>query len=123
MRYSTVFDSDGPEKGTVVLDLGSVRESARVRVNGKEAGFALMSPYRVRFPVRLLKRGVNTLEVEVTGTAANRIRWNDRIGIDWKRFYDVNVVSYGYTGPLDATNWPLEDCGLLGPVSYRIDPN
>lgn len=75
-----------------------------------------MAPYRVEFPASLLKTGTNVLEVEVTSTGANRIRWNDRTGVKWKYFKDVNVIAYGYTGPFDASKWPLRDCGLLGPV-------
>ena len=117
MRYTTTFNLPTPSSSsTCLLDLGRVCQSARVRVNGSDAGFAIMAPHRVEFPASLLKTGTNVLEVEVTSTGANRIRWNDQTGVKWKYFKDANVIAYGYTGPFDASKWPLRDCGLLGPV-------
>ena len=34
----------------------------------------------------------------------------------WKNFYDINFVGLDYK-PFDASNWPLTDSGLLGPVT------
>ena len=116
MRYRTRFEWKGGTEGMVTLDLGQVSQSARVRINGRNAGFAIMAPYSVTFAAELLKPGVNDLEVEVTSTGANRIRWNDRNGVDWKYFTDAGMVAYGYTGDLDASGWPLRDYGLFGPV-------
>ncbi len=96
------------------LDLGSVQQSARVRVNGKDYGTLITPPFRV--VVDNLKPTGNTLEVEVTSVAANRIRDLDRRGVPWKTFRDINFVNIDYK-PFDASNWPLTDCGLLGPVT------
>jgi len=96
------------------LDLGDVRQSARVRVNGKDSGTLITPPFRV--VVDNLKPTGNTLEVEVTSVAANRIRDLDRRGVPWKTFRDINIVDINYK-PFDASNWPLTDCGLLGPVT------
>ena len=116
MRYRTEFVCEDLPEGEMTLDLGKVVQSARVRLNGRDVGFAIMEPYRVTFPSSVLKVGTNVLEAEVTSTGANRIRWNDRQGVDWKRFTDANVVAYGYKGAFDASDWPLAECGLLGPV-------
>ena len=35
---------------------------------------------------------------------------------DWKYFKDINLVDVNYR-PFNAANWPLTDCGLLGPVT------
>jgi hypothetical protein len=96
------------------LDLGDVRQSARVRVNGRDYGTLITPPFRV--VVDNLKPTGNTLEVEVTSVAANRIRDLDRRGVPWKTFRDINIVDINYK-PFDASNWPLTDCGLLGPVT------
>jgi hypothetical protein len=96
------------------LDLGDVRQSARVRVNGKDYGTLITPPFRV--VVDNLKPAGNQLEVEVTSVAANRIRDLDRRGVPWKNFRDINFVDINYK-PFDASNWPLTDCGLLGPVT------
>lgn len=120
MRYSTEFNWDGAD-GKATLDLGVVHQSARVKINGKNVGFAIMSPYRVCFGTDVLKCGRNTLEVEVTSVGANRIRWNDMNGVNWKYFRDANMVTFGYKGQIKGETWPLRDCGLIGPVKllYR----
>ena len=120
MRYCTHFKWNGGLEGEAVLDLGEVLQSARVRVNGRDAGFTFMSPFKVRFPASLLVQGENQLEIEVTSTGANRIRWNDINGVNWKYFYDANVIAYGYKGRLDASKWPLRPNGLLGPVKLSV---
>jgi hypothetical protein len=99
---------------TFSLNLGDVRQSARVRVNGKDYGTLITPPFRV--VVDNLKPTGNVLEVEVTSVAANRIRDLDRRGVKWKTFHDINIVDINYK-PFDASGWPLTDCGLLGPVT------
>ena len=96
------------------LDLGDVRQSARVRLNGKDYGTLITPPFRVA--VDNLKPTGNTLEVEVTSVAANRVRDLDRRGVNWKYFKDINLVNENYR-PFNAADWPLTDCGLLGPVT------
>jgi hypothetical protein len=108
--YSVRFDSPWREAR---LDLGVVRESARVRVNGEEAGVVFSSPYRLR--VEGLKPQGNLLEVEVTSLAANRIRDLDRRKVEWRIFRDINLVNLDYK-PFDASGWALREAGLLGPV-------
>jgi hypothetical protein len=74
-------------------------------------------PFRVRVG-GALRPGANTLEIEVTNLAANRVRDLDRHGVPWKTFHDANVVNVDYK-PFDASAWPLRDSGLLGPVTLR----
>ena len=66
------------------LDLGDVRQSARVKLNGKDYGTLIMPPFRV--VVDNLKPKDNVLEIEVTSVSANRIRDLDRRGVPWKNF-------------------------------------
>ena len=113
-KYETTFDVTDAVGKSYFLDLGDVRQSARVRVNGKDYGTLITPPFRV--VVDNLKPAGNTLEVEVTSVAANRIRDLDRRGVKWKVFRDINFVDINYN-PFDAANWPLTDCGLLGPVT------
>jgi alpha-L-rhamnosidase len=112
--YSTTFDAPSGANANYSLDLGDVHQSARVRLNGRDYGTLFTSPFRV--VVDNLKPNGNTLEVEVTSVSANRIRDLDRRGVPWKIFKDINFVNVNYR-PFDATNWPLTDCGLLGPVT------
>ncbi|MBN1765673.1 MAG: hypothetical protein JW860_10480 [Sedimentisphaerales bacterium] len=117
-RYRIVFDRPAEEADDWVLDLGRVCESARVSLNGRFLRTLWSEPFQL--PVGpYLSPGKNTLEVEVTNLAANRIRDMDRRGVNWKYFYDINIVNVDYQ-PLDAADWPVFDSGLLGPV--RLQP-
>ncbi|HEY1377915.1 MAG TPA: glycosyl hydrolase, partial [Gemmataceae bacterium] len=117
-RYTADFDRPPGGAADWVLDLGDVRESARVAINGTPIGTLFCRPFRV--PVgRLLKPGRNTLTVEVTNLAANRVADLDRRKVNWKYFYDANLANHpasGKRGVLDASAWPPADSGLLGPV-------
>jgi len=55
------------EPGTVVLDLGVVRGTAEVSVNGRPAGVRIWSPYRFDL-TGLVVDGVNRLTVTVFNT-------------------------------------------------------
>jgi hypothetical protein len=96
------------------LDLGDVRESARVRLNGELVTTAWSIPFVVRLGDRL-RSGRNVLELEVTNLAANRIRDMDRRGVAWKVMHEINFVNVNYR-PFDASGWDLTPSGLLGPV-------
>ena len=113
-RYTTTFEAPEDEADDWLLDLGRVCNSARVTLNGVPLGTLWAEPFQLQVG-SYLTPGKNTLEVDVTNPAANRVRDMDRRGVDWKYFYDINVVDLNYR-PLDASNWPLFDSGLLGPV-------
>ena len=97
-----------------MLALGKVCESARVTLNGQPVETLFCDPYALRIG-RFLKPGRNTLEVDVTNLAANRIADLDRRGVNWKNFHEVNFVNKDYKR-FDASKWPLRDSGLLGPL-------
>ena len=113
-RYTIKFEKPAVEAGDWLLDLGRVCESARVYVNGHYVQTLFSIPFKAAIGDYLCD-GENTLEVEVTNLAANRIADLDRRKVDWKKFYDINFVNNQYQ-PFDASNWPLMDSGLLGPV-------
>ncbi len=98
-----------------MLDLGDVRESARVRINGKKAAALFALPMRARVG-RYLKKGVNKIEIEVTNLSANRIRDLEIRKVDWKIMRDTNIVTPAYKS-FDGSIWPLQPSGLLGPVT------
>jgi len=99
------------------IDLGDVRESARVFINGKEAAGLFSVPFSA--PVgKYLKPGSNLLEIEVTNLSANRIRDLDKRKVNWKRFHEINFVNINYK-KFDASAWSLTPSGLLGPVTLN----
>jgi hypothetical protein len=114
--FTIAFDAPGETARSWCLDLGQVCQSARIRLNGRDCGTLLIPPFRI--VVDQLKPKANLLEVEVTNVSANRIRDLDRRKVNWKNFSDINFVNLAYK-PFDASNWPLTDSGLLGPVSLR----
>ena len=114
-RYRLEFDLPATAADDWLLDLGDVRESARVRLNGTEVATAWSLPFRLRVGAHL-KIGRNVLELDVTNLAANRIRDLDRRKVDWKIMREINFVNIDYK-PFDASNWPLTPSGLLGPVT------
>ncbi|MFZ5494675.1 MAG: glycosyl hydrolase [Verrucomicrobiota bacterium] len=123
-RYRYEFDLPARKADDWLLDLGDVRESARVRLNGTEVATAWSLPFRLRVGPHL-RSGRNVLELEVTNLAANRIRDLDRRKVDWKIMHEINFVDIHYK-PFDASAWPLTPSGLLGPVTLtplrRLDP-
>lgn len=112
-QYQINFDAPGAG-ANYLLNLGDVRQSARIKLNGKDYGTLITPPFQVL--VDNLKPIGNELEIEVTSVDANRIRDLDRRGVQWKIFKDINVVNVDYR-PFNAANWPLTDSGLLGPVT------
>ncbi|WP_428937328.1 glycosyl hydrolase [Fontivita pretiosa] len=116
-RYRIEFDRPAtprPVDGWA-LDLGDVRESARVKLNGRPIGAAWAVPFRVSFDAAELRDAGNVLEIEVTNLAANRIRDLDLRGVQWRIFKEINFVNINYK-PFDASKWDPVPSGLLGPV-------
>lgn len=112
-RYTIQFDAPTGADDWM-LDLGRICESAKVTLNGNALGVLFTKPYVV-CAGQALKTGANTLVVEVTNSPANRIRDMDQRKVNWKYFQDINVVNVDYK-PLDASDWPLRESGLIGPV-------
>ena len=112
-RYRIEFDAPPAAAAEWLLDLGEVRESARVRLNGKPVGTAWSLPFRLRLGNAI--EAHNTLEIEVTNLPANRIRDLDARKAPWKVMRDINIASVKYR-PFDASGWEVEPAGLLGPV-------
>ena len=78
-----------------MLDLGDVRESARVYLNGRFLGCAWAVPFVVDCR-DALQKGKNELRIEVTNLPANRIADLDRKGVKWRKMNEINVVDINY---------------------------
>lgn len=93
--YTTTLKLSGKQlsQGSAgwLLDLGDVRESARVFVNGKEVATLFSVPYELNIGP-YLKAGKNEIRIEVTGLAANYIAQMDRDGREWRRFKNANIA-------------------------------
>lgn len=119
--YSIEIELPTIEADDWILDLGDVRESARVRINGNDAGTVWAAPFRLKAG-KWLKPGKNLIEVEVTNLPANRIADMDRKNIEWRIFKDINMTKLNYVKG-DYKNWSTMPSGLNGnvrliPVKY-----
>ena len=77
------------------IDLGDVHESARVYINDQYVGCAWAVPFVLDCD-NSLKKGKNTLRIEVTNLPANRIAWMDKQGVPWRKMKEINVVDINY---------------------------
>ena len=114
--YTTKFKmskKDEP-KGAWLIDLGDVRESARVYINGQYIGCAWSVPF-VLDTKGALKEGQNEVRIEVTNLPANRISEMDRQGIQWRKMEEINVVDINYKKTL-YDQWEPMPSGLNSAV-------
>ena len=110
-RYSIDFTLDNPS-GKYVLDLGDVRDCAKVYINGKLVGSAWSIPYRLDIPEGILKKN-NTLVVEVTNNSFNRAKLFFQENPDWLKnhmVYDITYTKY------DISKKPYQKSGLISDV-------
>ncbi|KAB2642202.1 MAG: hypothetical protein DVB26_03410 [Verrucomicrobia bacterium] len=113
--HKTFTLAGGPgNRAPFYLSLGSVKYTARVKLNGKDLGIVWTAPWRVEI-TSALKAGTNELEIEVINLWPNR-RIGDASLPEEKRYTHSNIAF----SPLNPAN-PIEQSGLLtsgllGPV-------
>jgi len=112
--YKNIFRLTGGVGGRLTkagaplfLDLGMVRDMAKVKVNGVYVGGVWTPPYVVDISAAV-KKGVNVVEVEVINTWVNRLIGDSRLPEGARKTW-MNVNPYKPDGKLESS-------GLLGPV-------
>ena len=100
--------------GQWLIDLGDVRESARVYINGQFVGCAWSVPF-ILDTKGTLKAGSNELRIEVTNLPANRIASLDRQGVKWRKMEEINVVDINYK-KTTYDQWEPMPSGLNSPI-------
>jgi hypothetical protein len=113
--YTTTFTLTGEKASDYILQLDHVNESAKVVINGQEVGILWSIPYEARVG-KYLREGKNMISIEVVNLMANRIRYMDRSGIEWRKYHEINFVNIDYKN-FDASKWPVLRSGLSGSVS------
>ena len=112
--YRKEFDLARPlSSGRLYLDLGIVKNLARVRLNGRELGVAWTAPWQVDATGALKEKG-NVLEIEVANVWINRLQ-RDRQLREKERLTWTNANETALGGR------DLLPAGLLGPVTLRIE--
>ena len=113
--YTTTIKLDKAEaKKHWAIDLGDVRESARVYINGKFIGCAWAAPF-ILDTDGALHKGKNEIRIEVTNLPANRIADMDRHGVKWRKMKEINVVDINYKHTTYA-GWAPVKSGLNSDV-------
>lgn len=127
--YRKTFDIPHGAHGNLCIDLGTVKNVAQVRLNGRDLGVVWTNPWRVSIGGVVREKG-NELEIEVVNLWPNKLIGDGRLPRD-KRQTVTNVRTYEPTLPKDfddrrcpicderrKTGTPPEllPSGLLGPV-------
>jgi len=139
--YRKAFDLPGaPDRGAsprLWLDLGTVKNIARVRLNGKELGVVWCAPWRVEITGTVKPKG-NRLEITVANLWPNRLIGDENLPPDcdygpggnllrWPEWLEKKLPRPS-AGRFTFSTWryfskdsPLLPSGLLGPVTIRSD--
>jgi hypothetical protein len=108
-EYTKTFDHTPAAGGPVYLDLGTVKNIARITLNNMDLGIVWTAPWQMDL-TPALKTGNNLLKIEVINLWPNRLIGDAALPPE-QRLTNTNI-------PLkkDATLLPS---GLLGPVTLR----
>ena len=109
ITYRTKFRCGKPG-ARVVLDLGDVAVTAKVKVNGKYAGGVCFEPYRLDV-TKFVHEGMNELEVEVCDLWINRLVGDNDVA---KRPTWTSI-------PCCGKGTKLVKSGLVGPVRLIME--
>ena len=139
-RYTTMVNlsKEDIKDNELYINLGTVKDIAKVRVNGISCGTVWTAPFRARI-TPALKAGKNLVEVEVANTWINRVIGDERLPEDIE--YDMGGSKFTvgrlkafpgwfysgaqpknrkrhtfYTWKHYSVSDPLVESGLLGPV-------
>jgi hypothetical protein len=115
--YEAEFDNSVAPSADLgaLLDLGRVRETADVSLNGKPLGVAWMRPYRLDISAAL-QAGRNQIRIAVTNLPINKILGDGPID------YSAVFAKYGNRFPSGDEWYVIRDplpSGLLGPVRIQ----
>ena len=137
--YRQSFNLKAASAGQVFLDLGVVKNVARVRLNGRDLGVVWAAPWQVEI-TDAVKAEANELEIEVANLWPNRLIGDAALPKDQRRTIS-NIATYDTKLSnewLSGSNWGRSTCsscaerlktgkpaaflssGLLGPVRLFV---
>ncbi|SEW21827.1 Glycosyl hydrolases family 2, sugar binding domain [Chryseobacterium wanjuense] len=112
--YTTTLNLNKKNADDYLLKFDKLYESAKVIVNGQDAGIVWSIPFEINIG-KYLKKGKNTIQIEVCNLMANRIRYMDQNKIQWRNYHEINFVNIDYKA-FDASNWKVQPSGLDGQI-------
>ncbi len=129
--YRKTFHLDKLEDKSYYIDLGVVRDMARVKLNGEDIGVIWCAPWRINIS-SALQEGENVLEIEVANRWINRLLGDSQtpdanvrtVQFDNGLMGGLKYLTGRYTFTTKAAmgsfnfNDPLPS-GLLGPVEIK----
>ncbi|OGD18391.1 MAG: hypothetical protein A2W03_06685 [Candidatus Aminicenantes bacterium RBG_16_63_16] len=127
---------DGEEPARWWLDLGVVKNMARVSLNGRDLGVVWCAPWRVEITGAVKPQG-NQLEIKVANLWPNRLIGDEQLPPDCEYGKEGNLLRWPdwflkgeprpSPGRLAFSTWkhfdkdsPLLPSGLLGPVTLKM---
>ena len=121
--YTKTFELDTSSGKKMYLDLGTVHDMARVKLNGKDLGVVWCAPWRIEITDALVA-GTNELEIEIANRWSNRLLGDtlapdkDVRTVKWEAGYlEGKEFSTGrYTFATREGPGKLLPSGLIGPV-------
>lgn len=131
--YRKTFDLVAPRQTRLYLDLGTVKNVAQIKLNGKDLGVVWTAPWRVEITEAVQAKD-NRLEITVANLWPNRLIGDAKLPPE-RRFTKTNVKTYQGHSPdfplpggckacedrqrtKDFDKWLLPS-GLLGPVTVQ----
>jgi hypothetical protein len=133
-NFTPVNGNGNGTEPIVYLDLGRVAVMAEVTLNGQNLGVVWRAPYRVDI-TKELKAGGNDLEIRVVNLWINRMIGDEQMPDDSERNPNGTLKKWPQwlldgkpspTGRYTFTTWrlwskgsPLQESGLIGPVSLK----
>jgi hypothetical protein len=92
--YQTIFSMKSPtvQKQRLFLDLGQVKNVARVKINDRDLGVVWTAPWQIEI-TNALRLGANSLEIEVANLWPNRLIGDSTKPVE-KRLTATNVRTY-----------------------------
>ncbi len=124
--YNKLFDLSEPVNGRVYLNLGNVKNIAKVTLNGHDLGTVWSAPWEIEI-TDALTSGENKLRIEVANLWVNRLIGDEQlpddgiVGEQWPQWL-INGEKrpssrYTFTTYKHySADSPLMPSGLLGPV-------
>lgn len=132
-KYAKTFDLEeavNPSENNIYLNLGEVKNMARIILNGKNLGILWTSPWRLNVSEAIKEKG-NILEIEVVNLWGNRMTGDEQLPDDgvkdgeWPAWLLKNEPRTSGRFTFTPRRFyqkdsPLQSSGLLGPVSIEI---